>query len=342
VTCSFDASPSSDPDGSVAAYAWTFGDGTAGSGVSATHAYAHAGPFTVTLLVTDNLGGTGAKSQTVTAVNAAPVASFTASCTHVTCSLNASASSDPDGAVAGYAWTFGDGTTGAGLTATHAYAAAGSFLVTLVVTDNLGATGSASRTVTAVNAPPVASFTSSCTNLSCSFNGSASSDSDGSIAAYAWTFGDGSAASGATASHAYAAAGTYAVVLTVTDDLGATATRSASVTVTALIHVGDLDGRASISGSTWSASVTVTVHSSSHALVGGATVKGSWTGGTTASCTTAATGQCTVLRSAIPGSTKTVTFTVSALSHPAMTYSPAANHDPDGDSDGTSIVVSRR
>jgi PKD repeat protein len=90
-----------------------------------------------------------------------------------------------------------------------------------------------SITRNAANQPPVASFTSSCTNLACSFHGSGSSDPDGTIGSYAWTFGDGATGTGASPSHTYAAAGTYTVGLTATDDTGATASSTRSVTVTA-------------------------------------------------------------------------------------------------------------
>jgi PKD repeat protein len=81
------------------------------------------------------------------------------------------------------------------------------------------------------NQAPTASFTYSCTDLSCDFDGSGSSDSDGSIVSYDWDFGDGATASGVTASHTYAADGTYTVTLTVTDDLGATGTDAQDVAV---------------------------------------------------------------------------------------------------------------
>ncbi len=80
---------------------------------------------------------------------------------------------------------------------------------------------------------PVASFTSSCTGLSCSFDATASSDSDGSIVDYSWTFGDASNGSGVTPNHVYASANTYTVDLTVTDDDGLTDTSSQFVTVSA-------------------------------------------------------------------------------------------------------------
>lgn len=84
---------------------------------------------------------------------------------------------------------------------------------------------------TPTNNPPTASFTHACTDLSCSFDGSGSTDGDGSIVGYAWAFGDGGTASGATAAHTYASGGTYQVTLTVTDDDGATGSQTQSVTV---------------------------------------------------------------------------------------------------------------
>ncbi len=72
LTAAFDASASADPDGTVASYAWQFGDGTTGTGRTATHAYTAAGTYTVTLTVTDAKGATGTRSVPVT-VTAPPV-----------------------------------------------------------------------------------------------------------------------------------------------------------------------------------------------------------------------------------------------------------------------------
>jgi hypothetical protein len=107
-------------------------------------------PATYTITVT----GTGSTAThtttialTVTAVNISPTASFTSSCTELTCSVDANGSSDPDGSIGGYAWTFGDGSSGSGRTATHTYTSAGSYTVTLTITDDTGATGTVSTTV---------------------------------------------------------------------------------------------------------------------------------------------------------------------------------------------------
>lgn len=82
------------------------------------------------------------------------------------------------------------------------------------------------------NAGPTAAFSSSSAGLKATFDGADSSDADGTIASYGWDFGDGTpAGSGVSPSHTYATAGTFTVILSVTDDKGATATTSHDVTV---------------------------------------------------------------------------------------------------------------
>jgi FtsP/CotA-like multicopper oxidase with cupredoxin domain len=108
-------------------------------------------------------------------------------------------------------------------------------------------------------------------------------------------------------------------------------------------HVGDLDGTAIANTFTWQARVTITVHDQDHNPVEGAIVSRSWTpagliGAPT--CTTDAAGQCLLSRrfgAAVPNATMTVTD----LTGTGGTYQSSANHDPDGDSTGTSITVAR-
>ena len=167
--------------------------------------------------------------------NAAPTASFTTDVTNLGVAVDASASSDPEGTIASYAWAFGDGETGTGRTTTHTYAAAGTYTITLTVTDNRGATAQTTRNVTVAppvpNVAPVAAFSSAVDGLEVDFDASGSSDSDGTVASYAWDFGDGENGTGRTTSHTYAEAGSYSVKLTVTDDDGATGTVTHQVVV---------------------------------------------------------------------------------------------------------------
>ncbi len=90
--------------------------------------------------------------------NRAPTASFTATPTSgaapLVVAFNAAASTDPDGGITAYAWTFGDGGSATGVAPSHTYAAVGTYTAILTVTDNSGATSSTSRTITATGPPP--------------------------------------------------------------------------------------------------------------------------------------------------------------------------------------------
>lgn len=255
-----DGTGSTDPDGSLASYSWNWGDGSpAGTGARASHAYGSAGTFTVTLTVTDDKGATGSASQGITTVavppNQNPVAEFTPKVTNLGVSVDAAASSDPDGSISSYSWNWGDGSAAAtGVTASHTYGSAGTFPVTLTVTDNRGGTAVVSHDVDTTQPPnqvPVASFTAQSTARALTVNASASSDPDGSIASYAWSWGDGSPdGSGVSASHTFTADGTFTVTLTVTDNVGSIASTSRDLTVIPAV-AADAFGRTVTNG--WSA-----------------------------------------------------------------------------------------
>ncbi|WP_269045840.1 PKD domain-containing protein [Paenarthrobacter sp. Z7-10] len=80
-------------------------------------------------------------------VNQPPVAAITSSNTGLDVAVDGSRSTDSDGTIGAYAWTFGDGASANGPTTGHTYAAAGTYTMTLTVTDDVGATGTATKTV---------------------------------------------------------------------------------------------------------------------------------------------------------------------------------------------------
>ncbi len=159
----FDASESYDPNGKVVSYHWDFGDGTTGDGVKVTHSYAEKGYYVIKLTVTDDSGATAVVRHAVT-VSASgggcsgggahiPLAVITGipSCSGgkvgVPIEFNGGYSRASDGHITSYNWNFGDGTTASGVSVSHTYQKPGRYIITLTVTDNAGATGSATGSV---------------------------------------------------------------------------------------------------------------------------------------------------------------------------------------------------
>ncbi len=239
---SFNGSTSSDPDGSIVFYSWTFGDGTSLSGVNPTHSYNAAGTYTVTLTVTDSSGATATTTQQLPV---GLIASFTVTSPppllqDQAVRFDGNGSSTSQGAtITSYSWDFGDGSAlGTIATPSHAYSHYGSYTVMLTVTDSSGAQDTTAQTVVVQEHPPTASFVVP-TGLPMAgqpvaFDGTSSSDPDGPITSYSWTFGDGSTGTGATASHIYASYGAYSVTLSVTDGDGQTDSTTQQITVHAL------------------------------------------------------------------------------------------------------------
>lgn len=154
--CTFDGRGSTDESPSSLTYAWNFGNGRTGTGALPSYTYATPGTFTVSLTVRDQYAATGTTTQTVTIVeptgNQSPTAVFNPpNCSGITCTMSGVGSSDPNiGDTLTYAWNFGDGTAiGTAAQVSHAYATAGTYTVTLTVTDGWGKAGTpVSRTVT--------------------------------------------------------------------------------------------------------------------------------------------------------------------------------------------------
>lgn len=158
ITVSFDGSGSYDPDGDVLTYSWNFGDGDTGSGPTPTHTYTAGGIYNVTLVVNDGRASSDpdATTASIDEVNDAPVADAgpdQPAYVGEAAIFDGSGSYDIDGEIVAYEWNFGDGGTGSGSAPTHTYAAADIYTVTLIVTDDGGASASDTMVVTVTEAP---------------------------------------------------------------------------------------------------------------------------------------------------------------------------------------------
>jgi hypothetical protein len=154
--------------------------------------------------------------------------------------LSAAGSSDPDGDVLTYAWDFGDGTTGTGVSPTHTYADNGNYIVKVTVSDPYGVESTATTSVVVVNvAPTVNSFSGQTGYQGETYSGTSGFSDPG---ADTWSatvdYGDGSGATPLTLtgktfqlSHVYRSPGTFTVTVTVTDKDGGSGTRTAVVVV---------------------------------------------------------------------------------------------------------------
>jgi PKD repeat protein len=252
--CSADATGSADPDGDIVGYHWDLGDGASAAGAAISHSYGDAGTFTVTLTVEDDEGATASSSRSVTVqgpepepepppppppqpeppeANQLPEARFTSDCELNRCSFDARASSDGDGQISAWRWSFGDGHTATGATVEHDYSAAGRYQVALTVEDDQGATDArkADVDVTLPDAEPVAEFSVDCDSLNCTLDAGSSTDDEGRITSYDWAFGDGNTGQGRTVTHEYEADGVYQVTLKVIDGDTLSSTRTRTVEV---------------------------------------------------------------------------------------------------------------
>lgn len=335
LTARFDGAGSSDPDGSIASYAWDFGDGSNGTGPVIDHTYPTAGTFTATLTVTDNQGARGSAQRTLSVTtsganlfsdefdrttglgsnwrtaaggmttdgnfavsaggtNAAAIVPSVGTDDYlVEAVMIVPAGSIYSGIIArgrsdsnfasdlysvqlstkgtanlyrrnGGVWTLLRSAP-AGIVPDKAYMVrlkvAGSNPVNLdvsidgvglfsfddsassrilsgvpgIINYNTGVKYDRFTVYSAANAFPTARMTAAPTvgspPLTVRFDGSSSSDPDGVITSRVWNFGDGTSGTGAAVEHTYAAAGTYIAKLAVTDDDGATAATQMSIVV---------------------------------------------------------------------------------------------------------------
>jgi PKD repeat protein len=254
----------------------------------------------------------------------------------LTVAFSGSTSYDPDGNIVSFSWRFGDGTTSTQANPSHTYAAAGTFTATLTVTDNSGASSLRSMTVVAKPAVPnrlpaaaaSAKPLSGTAPLLVNFSSAGSSDPDGRIVSYAWEFGDGATSNQANPSYTYTKAGTFTAKLTVTDNLGATASRSLTITVRAAtsyaVFVNSIDMEALRRATGSYAKATVTVLNQSGRPAAYALVTGKWSNGALSMRTADAYGKASFASPTLPGG-GTLSFTVTEVEKAGYKYDASRN-----------------
>ena len=245
----FDASGSSDPNGDTLIYTWDFGAGNTAQGVIATFEFTEIGDQDVTLTVSDPSGNSRSSTVTIQVLDPRkpPVPFFTfdqgTGIAPVSITFDASGSSDPNGDSLTYQWDFGNGDTAMGVMAQYEFITAGSYDVTLAVSDGIFQE-SVTQTIMITDGNPIAVFTADVTSgfapLTVNFDASGSIDPLGNALTYGWDFGDGNNANGLAVSHLFTSPGEYNVTLTVDNGAGGTRDTSMVISVAEQPQVSDL------------------------------------------------------------------------------------------------------
>ena len=249
----FDASASTDADGSIRDFRWDLGDGGKAAGMEASHRYGRPGVYGVRLNVTDDDGSAAETVVNITVENLPPVAGFSFEPPNgnvTTAFAFSSTANDIDGRITRWEWDFGDGTNGTGPSVSHRFPGHGMFVVTLNVTDELGLPGNPfGKEVNVSDLPPVAVADAlmKVANVGrrVTFSASQSFDPDDPQTSlrFLWNFGDGSEkVTGITASHTYSRPGIYDVMLTVSDDDGEASSVRVRIEVRAAAAAGKGSG----------------------------------------------------------------------------------------------------
>ncbi len=144
---------STDPDGTIVSWSWEFDDGGSSTFQNPAHSFAGTGTYKVRLTVTDDRGESRSMDHDVQVTappppNQEPTAAFKFDCGGLECSFDSGESDDPDGDIAAWSWDF----QGTGISnqekPNHTFPAAGTYNVSLTVTDDDGATGVVTHQVT--------------------------------------------------------------------------------------------------------------------------------------------------------------------------------------------------
>jgi PKD repeat protein len=201
-------------------YQWSFGDGGTSTDANPSHSYAAAGIYTVTLTVTNPFGSdTETKAEFIHA-GAGPVADFQGTPQSGMLPLAVTFQDMSTGNPATWRWDFGDGSTSADRNPSHTYTKAGTYGVTLTVTNAFGTSTKVKASYITTGMPPTADFTSGARAGGAPLTVAFTDASKGGPTSWAWDFGDGGTSAARSPSHTYTSAGTFTVTLTVRNAYG--------------------------------------------------------------------------------------------------------------------------
>ncbi len=134
--------------GAISGYVWSFGDGVTSTVASPNHTYPAPGTYTVTLVAQDPNGCNDTLRQSITLAAVLPTAAFTTTPVCIGQTMNFQNQSTSSTGFSNYQWSFGDGNTSSSSSPTNNYSAAGTYNVTLTVTNSGGCTSTITQPVT--------------------------------------------------------------------------------------------------------------------------------------------------------------------------------------------------
>ena len=208
---------------SPGSWLWDFGDGGTSIEKHPEYAYPAAGVFAVSLTAT-NVYGSSTESKvdyiTVTEVIHIPVAEFSASATVITEGDQVEFTDLSDNSPTSWSWDFGDGGTSTLQNPSYIYASAGTYTVSLTVSNSAGSDNETKTYYITVGSPPVADFVGSPTTIGVGESVQFTDQSTNSPTNWSWDFGDGQTSAERNPSHIYSSVGTYTVSLTVMNSFG--------------------------------------------------------------------------------------------------------------------------
>jgi PKD repeat protein len=237
-----------------------------------------------------------------------------------------------------WSWTFGDGGSSTAASPGHTYTAAGTYTVSLAVTNGDGSdtetkTGYITVTDPVQPDPPVADFSGTPVSGDYPLAVQFTDLSSNGPTSWSWTFGDGGSSTAANPGHTYTAAGTYTVTLTVSNPYGSDSeTKAGYITVTeptggGTMHVADILVYPLPSGRKYYGRAEITIVDDGGAPVAGATVSGIMTGDLSQALTgvTGTNGVATLTTTKKTYATTPYCFEVTGVTHSSLDYAPGDN-----------------